>query len=233
VGKASREKWQRRATIDKQVKNSLAPHLRNLSDLMPSPKPALISRIRTFTLGALGGACIAVPVTLMLSPLFARFLSFGHSQSVWAVYYTFQNPHCSVYTILITPKDLNKVVKSASIHIHFPSEVHSIIYGTDRILSPGMPPVAVGANFRVSDTCDVDAPVLAELPPTIRVKRTGQEQRNVDISAEGLDKESAFVLIVGAQKASDPRLLISGRATYSSWNQDLPADVDGIWRNPS
>jgi hypothetical protein len=233
VGRASREKWQRRAIIDKEVENSLAPHLKKLQTLTSLAKPSLATRIGTFILGAVVAGCVAIPATLMLSPVFARFLSFGHSQSVWAAYSVLRSTNgCNVYVILITPKDLNKVVKAASIHIHFPSEVQSLLYGTDRNVSPGLPPVAIGTNFRVSDTCDVDAPVLGDLPPAIQVKRTGQQRRDVDISAEGLDKESAFVLVVGAQKASDPRLLVSGRATYSSWNQDLPASVEGIWRNP-
>jgi hypothetical protein len=136
---------------------------------------------------ALISIIISIPLTLFLSPQFVWLLSLGHTQSVLVYYVVFPptasfggkqvgilygGKGCEAYMISVLPKEPKDPVKSATIHIHFPSEVASFIYLTDR--APSANGVKGNFTFPNSGNCAVDAPTRGEPPPNIDVRRTGQ-----------------------------------------------------------
>ena len=134
---------------------------------------------------------------------------------------------CEIYMISIIPKEPKNPVKSATIHIHFPSEVASFIYFTDRGQSANAPPPNINGKFSFTGdgSCAVDAPTRGEPPPNVDVRRTGQLRRDLDMRIEDLTAESAFAIMVGANSSTNASLTVSGTATYASWNQDFPAPI--------
>jgi len=215
---------------------------------MKNPKkqkrePGQVSRALVFAAGALLSAVIAIPVTLVLAPTMAQLLSRGPAQSVEVDYRLMpaasslsndppvpliapNKDHCRVYVLIVKPGQPGPVVKQASIHVHFPTQIQSFIFITDRFrdYAPESFPFSMSLN---TDSCSVDAPSRGEAPPNIDVRRTGQQRTDLDMRVEDLTPDSTFILMVGTEATGRTDLVVRGEAIYSVWNQDLPAVVVG------
>jgi hypothetical protein len=171
---------------------------------------------------------LSVVAALTFTPFFAGLLSRKHAVTVsYAVHQEFVD--CDYYDIGIHPENNKDSIKSMTLHLRFPGAIRSVEYGTDHTMVAGK--AAIQDSFYTGPPCDIKAAIPSDLPPSIKIARTGQAKQEISIIFQNLDPSTSLMLIVGIKRGQNPRLVYSGEATYSAWNQDVPAPINVRWLN--